>query len=504
MFNDHSFTPWLIKDRNTEEEKKVRKHYEENFSWSFGHDCYVSPDAAIVDSRISMGDGSFIASGCLIRTAQIEMGSNCSVNPFAYLQGKIRIGNDVRIAPHASIIADNHDHDDIFTPITRQGCSSKGITIGDDVWIGAGSVITDGVKIASHSIIAAGAVVTHDVPAYTIAGGSPAHTIKNRIRSYFEKPLTSFCSMLASSVENVVSSYCVDDGFTDTKKTVSPHRPWCDAAEILAMFGKSHPGITAEKLQQMQREDIDYEVLCVGYALESLGSHVRKPYRKACGYEGQSLISFLESRPWKSNPWTAGDQTDALGTAFYHNRKFFGISFDQDTLFSALDSMCDPETGLWGEGDLHLRVNGFYRLTRGTYAQFGRPLPYPEKAVDSVLKHSENEDFFAFPHGNACDVLDVIHPLWLCRKQTDHRYEEGLTWALGWIRRITESWTDRGFRFTLSDESDQPSLMGTEMWLSILYLLCDYAGIADLLCYEMKGVHKTQPLMTEKPQKTGL
>ena len=46
--------------------------------------------------------------------------------------------------------------------------------------------------------------------------------------------------------------------------------------------------------------------------------------------------------------------------------------------------------------------------------------------------------------------------------------------------------------------------MGTEMWLSILYLLCDYAGIADLLCYEMKGVHKTQPLMTEKPQKTGL
>ena len=101
-------------------------------------------------------------------------------------------------------------------------------------------------------------------------------------------------------------------------------------------------------------------------------------------------------------------------------------------------------------------------------------------------------------------MLDVIHPLWLCRKQTDHSYEEGLTWALGWIRRITESWTDRGFRFTLSDESDQPSLMGTEMWLSILYLLCDYAGIADLLCYEMKGVHKTQPLMTETPQETGL
>lgn len=54
MFNDHSFTPWLVKDRNTEEDRKIRKYYEENFSWSFGHDCYVSPDAAIVDSRISM------------------------------------------------------------------------------------------------------------------------------------------------------------------------------------------------------------------------------------------------------------------------------------------------------------------------------------------------------------------------------------------------------------------------------------------------------------------
>ena len=232
--------------------------------------------------------------------------------------------------------------------------------------------------------------------------------------------------MLDSSIEDVVFSYCKNGEFSDTKKTISVHRPWCDAAEILEMFGKDH-GIMVDRIQEMQREDIDYEVLCVGYALEASGSHVRKPYSRACEYSGHKLVSFLAERPWKSNPWSAGDPIDALGTAFYHNRKFFDIPFDQDTLFSTLDSMCDPDSGLWGEGVLHLRVNGFYRLTRGTYSQFGRPLPYPEKAVDSILRHSGNDEYFAYPHGTACDVLDVIHPLWLCRKQTDHRYEEAVT-----------------------------------------------------------------------------
>lgn len=86
--------------------------------------------------------------------------------------------------------------------------------------------------------------------------------------------------------------------------------------------------------------------------------------------------------------WHAGHRVDCLGTAFYHDREFFGWQPDLDTLFAWLDAHCDPDTGLWGKGDRHDCVNGFYRLTRGTYAQFERPLPYPEKTIDTVLAHA--------------------------------------------------------------------------------------------------------------------
>ena len=88
-------------------------------------------------------------------------------------------------------------------------------------------------------------------------------------------------------------------------------------------------------------------------------------------------------------------------------------------------------------------------------------------------------------------MLDVIHPLWLCRRQTSHRLREGMEWAVVWIDRILDNWTDgKGFSFDLLLQ-DNPTLMGTEMWLSILYLLCDYTGTARRLCYYPHGVHRT-------------
>ena len=90
-------------------------------------------------------------------------------------------------------------------------------------------------------------------------------------------------------------------------------------------------------------------------------------------------------------------------------------------------------------------------------------------------------------------MLDVIHPLWLSRRQTSHRFSEGMEWAVMWIDRILDSWQDsQGCSFDLLLQ-DNPTLMGTEMWLSILYLLCDYTGIAHRLCYHPHGVHRTDP-----------
>ena len=62
--------------------------------------------------------------------------------------------------------------------------------------------------------------------------------------------------------------------------------------------------------------------------------------------------------------------------------------------------------------------------------------------------------------------------------------------AVVWINRIIEKWVSgNGFAFVLSD-LENPSLMGTEMWLSILYIMCDYLGIEHLLNFSPKGVHR--------------
>ena len=74
---------------------------------------------------------------------------------------------------------------------------------------------------------------------------------------------------------------------------------------------------------------------------------------------------------------------------------------------------------MWGsataERGLLPVVNGFYRASRGTFAQFGTPLPYPERVIDTVLRHARDPRWFAPVARNACNVLDVAHPLWLAR-----------------------------------------------------------------------------------------
>ncbi len=112
----------------------------------------------------------------------IELGENCSVNPFCVLYGLggLKIGNGVRIATHTVIVPANHGFDDPDTFIFRQAETRKGIVIEDDVWIGSGCRILDGVCIGRGSVIGAGAVVTRSIPAYSIAAGVPARVIGQR------------------------------------------------------------------------------------------------------------------------------------------------------------------------------------------------------------------------------------------------------------------------------------------------------------------------------------
>ncbi len=92
--------------------------------------------------------------------------------------GPVHIGNNVITAQHVCLSGLNHGYEDILVPIRDQACSKELITLEDDCWIGANSVIVLGVTIGKHAIVAAGSVVTKDVAPFTIVAGSPAKIIK--------------------------------------------------------------------------------------------------------------------------------------------------------------------------------------------------------------------------------------------------------------------------------------------------------------------------------------
>lgn len=123
-----------------------------------------------VDIRVSRGD-------CLI-----EIGPRTSIGPYTCIAGpgNIKIGQDCLIAAHVGIFANNHEFADRDHKIREQGVNRKGITIGDDCWLGSGVKVLDGVNIGEGSVIGAGAVVTKDIPPYSVAVGVPARIVAQR------------------------------------------------------------------------------------------------------------------------------------------------------------------------------------------------------------------------------------------------------------------------------------------------------------------------------------
>lgn len=112
--------------------------------------------------------------------AGIRIGKHCLISEFNVLrgQGGITIGDNVYTAPLVQMLAVNHVYHDRTRPIIQQGITAQGIVVEDDCWIGAGAIILDGVRVGRGAVVAAGAVVTQDVPPHTIVGGIPARTLK--------------------------------------------------------------------------------------------------------------------------------------------------------------------------------------------------------------------------------------------------------------------------------------------------------------------------------------
>ncbi|WP_402840488.1 DapH/DapD/GlmU-related protein [Microbacterium sp. GXS0129] len=654
------YSPWEFAAKARPSTRETQRLLQEELTarpeTHLGTGVFVSSLASVDCEALSLGDRTYVAAGAYI-TGTISLGRDCSVNPYTVIRGDVRIGDATRIGAHTSLLGFNHTMADPTVEFFRQPLVSRGIQIGDDVWIGSHVVVLDGVRVGSRSVLAAGAVVTKDVPDGAIVGGNPARFLKWRIAPEGESdsaetagssgadpaasspssgtdpaaaspsgdprlretspsggvgapetspsdsadtpetspsdgadtPETSpsnnadlaetsksggvearrhadFAAAVASdgsaaSVSGAlgtartehVAAEAVGDGtlrvrlaafanraraeardvldrawdgkrYVDRPGTAPTVRAWCDAIEIAdLLLGDVPPQSDRDALVQRLRgwqdaatgavppldaagvplpaswsdEDAAYHVLAVGYALDLLGSSFPHELRLASDLTPDRVPALVEGLPWQLNAWGAGAWIDAYGTALVWERTVpAGTS---DALFGALARIADPVSGVWGSArdsdGLLQPVNGFYRASRGTFAQHGRPLPYPTAVVDTVLTHVTDERFFAAGRLNACNVLDVAHPLWLTRS-TGHRASEVAAIARQLLDAALGMWQDgAGIPFAESPAAgvSAPGLQGTEMWLSIVWYLADLLGASDALGYRPRGVHRPEP-----------
>ena len=509
---------------------------------TFGSRCFVAPSADVVAEELHLGERSFIATGCQIRD-RLTVGDDCSLNSHVTSAGTVRLGNGVRVASHAAFYGFNHSFDDLETPIWLQPLTVQGIVVEDDVWIGTHVVVCDGVTIGAHSVIAAGAVVTRDVPPWSVVAGVPARVLRDR-RDIRPDPgdrasggrarrdaLERFDELVAEQWPAAVARCATGErfGYVDRPGAPPTTRARCDAVEIAGAFGHldllGDPTEWAAHLRELQDPETGlfpdpaegipddplemrlfaeyhhYGVLSVGYALEVLGSAPAHPVHVVEDLSNDELLRRLDDLPWPTLAWPAGSWVDFIGTAVHLNRRHHGSRRGLETLFGWLQTRQDRWSGMWGDRNdtwgWLMPVNGFYRLTRGTYAQFGELVPRPEAAIDTVLAHARDHQWFTRRDRNACNVLDVVHPLWLCSRQTDHRAAEIRDNLAALIADTVGRWEDgAGFAFAgpgEPDDNDRPGLQGTEMWLSILWLAADLIGESAGLSWTPQGVHRPEP-----------
>lgn len=130
--------------------------------------------------KFSLGDYSVIESFACINNAvgDVMIGDHTRIGLHNTIIGPVIIGSHVNLAQGITVTALNHNFEDSEKRIDEQGVSTSAVVIEDDIWIGANAVVLPGVTIGHHSVVAAGAVVTKDVPPHSLVAGVPAKIIK--------------------------------------------------------------------------------------------------------------------------------------------------------------------------------------------------------------------------------------------------------------------------------------------------------------------------------------
>ena len=585
MIDPHQFSPWNFWSLASADAHELQRQHQAELRstgprYDLGDECFVSELSNVDCESLRLGDRSYIAAGAYL-TGTIHIGRDCSINPYTVVRGTVHLGNAVRMGAHTSLLGFNHTIADTTVEFFRQPLVSRGITIGDDVWIGSHVVVLDGVTVGNQTVLAAGAVVTKDVPDGAIVGGNPARFLRWRVEPAAVLEPVDVVAQQPSEVKNVASEAQMptpiptptptddraerlrDFGIqTRAQATRILDRSWnpslarfidrpgaeptvrahCDAIEIAALLlNETPPQLSAEEhvtrltswqdpttgaIPQLSSDgaqmmppsttgtvpslgldnfdpDAGYHVLSVGYALALLGEQLEWPLRLVTEASPAQLSAFLGELPWKDNAWHGGHCVDIIGTAIQWSKERgdtvpAGL---RETLLGWMLTAVDPATGMWGSSNsqdgLLQVVNGFYRATRGTFAQWGLPVPCPEAVVDTVLRHSRQPSIVEPQEQNACNILDIAHPLWLTRSH-GYRSAEVRAVAEQLLDQALVRWVPEegfGFRAPGSDSAEtMPGLQGTEMWLSTIWYLADIVGLSESLGYRPRGVHRPEPV----------
>jgi acetyltransferase-like isoleucine patch superfamily enzyme len=176
---------WRWYERNELPWNRVRIHWELMRRGAFARwPVHGNVLEALLDGRLQIGPDTLLEPGVWITApapARVRIGAGTFLNLGVMVAALelVEIGDHCMFANGCFVTDADHRFDDLQRPITWQGFTSKGPTrVGDNVWCGANVVITSGVTVGERCVIGANAVVTRDLPAFSIAAGAPAKVIR--------------------------------------------------------------------------------------------------------------------------------------------------------------------------------------------------------------------------------------------------------------------------------------------------------------------------------------
>lgn len=183
MLRHHAYTPWYLARYWRFLVFKLRNPHVLTTGFVFldrGARLYARRGYA----RLVLGRWVHIGAGTSVRCHEgtLSIGDKCilarNVSVNCYLD--VEIGDRVLVADNVYISDFDHNFADLNVPIKDQGIEKARVRIGRDVWLGTKATVAKGVAIGEGTVVGANAVVTKDLPAYTVAVGVPARVIKER------------------------------------------------------------------------------------------------------------------------------------------------------------------------------------------------------------------------------------------------------------------------------------------------------------------------------------